>query len=112
MLKNKYIKFSISIFLVVLALWIAVPKVFVHDLFHHNHSSINMDDETTVQSPQSTDDCEFEKYDKPVYFNIFKFVSNIAPIKHKQESRISESKINIPGISVLISLLRAPPITE
>ncbi len=112
MLKHKYIKVSISVFLVVLALWIAVPKVFVHDLFHHTHSSISIDDETKVQSSQSTDDCDFEKYDKPVYFNIFKFVSKIAPIKPKQETRISEDKISIPGVSVLISLLRAPPVTE
>lgn len=112
MLKNKYIKITVSCFLVALALWIAVPKVFIHELFHHDHSQLNISKETKVQSQQSTEDCDFEKYNKPVYFNIFKFVSKIAPFKPKSTIEFSQNKLRLPGVSVLISLLRAPPVAE
>lgn len=112
MFYNKYIKVTTSCFLVVLALWIAVPKVFIHELFLHDHSQLNISKETKVQSQQSTEDCDFEKYNKPVYFNIFKFVSKIAPFKPKSAIEFPQNKLRLPGVSVLISLLRAPPVTE
>lgn len=111
MVKNKFIKSLVSVLLVVLALWVATPKVYIHDLLHHNHSNVLIGNEAKVKS-QSTDDCDFEKYDKPVYFNIFKFISNFIPLKpsNSKETRLSDIKIS--SISFAISFLRGPPASE
>ena len=111
MLKNKYIKFFVSSFLVVIALWVAVPKVYIHELLHHDHTAIPMGSETKVKS-QSTDDCDFEKYNKPAYFNIFKFICSFIPSKAKSTSKIAEKALNLSNISYAVSLLRVPPVTE
>ena len=111
MLKNKYIKILVSSFLVLMALWVATPKVYIHDLLHHDHSGINIDAETKVKS-SSTDDCDFEKYDKPVYFSIFKFIGSFLPLKSQAAHKTSEKAISISAISHAISLLRGPPVSE
>ena len=95
-----------------MALWVATPKVYIHDLLHHDHSIISFDSETKVQSSQSADDCDFDEYNKPVYFNIFKFVNNFIPLK-PQNSIVTEiSAFAFSNISFAISLLRAPPISQ
>jgi hypothetical protein len=100
------------VLLILLTAWIAVPKVYIHELFHHNHELVKSTDKTSIQTEQSTDDCEFEKYNKPVYFHIFTFISKLVPVKPVNSGEISEKNLRLPGVSVLISLLRAPPVTE
>jgi hypothetical protein len=92
--------------------WIAVPKVYVHALFHHNHETVKVSDQAQVQTEQSTEDCEFEQYNKPVYFHLFTFISKLVPVKPRNATEVSEKNIQLPGVSVLISLLRAPPASE
>jgi hypothetical protein len=111
MFKNKYIKIAVSSFLVLMALWVATPKVYIHELLHHDHSGISIDTETKVKS-ESTDDCDFEKYDKPAYFSIFKFISGFLPIKPQHTNRSSEKAIGLSAISYAVSLLRGPPVGE
>jgi len=110
--KNKSIKVITSIFLLLLSAWIAVPKFYVHELFHHNHEVVKSSGKTSVQAEQSTDDCEFEKYNKPVYFHIFTFISKFVPAKPGTSGEISDNNLRLPGVSVLISLLRAPPLAK
>src|ERR1700741_5520066 len=82
MFKNKYIKILTSCFLVLLALWVATPKVYVHNLLNHNHdSTIKVDGDTNIQQKNADDDCDFEKYNTPSYFNVFKFLNNFIPSK-------------------------------
>jgi hypothetical protein len=111
MFKNKFIKFSVSTLLVLLALWVAVPKVYIHDLLHHNHSVSIVGDETKLQS-QSAEDCDFQEYNKPVYFNIFKFISSFIPVKPQNAIKKVGTILSFSNITHAVSLLRGPPVAE
>ncbi|MDI1354825.1 MAG: hypothetical protein PSX36_07900 [bacterium] len=97
--------------LVLLALWVATPKVYIHILLKHNHTSSPPNEETKVKS-ESNDDCDFEKYDKPAYFNIFKFISSFIPNKQPHSGKISGTRSFLSIVSVAISPLRGPPVSE
>lgn len=108
MFKNKFTKILVSSFLLLMALWIATPKVFIHNLMHHDHSGIELSKETKVKS-SSNDDCDFEKYNKPAYFNLFKFICSFLPSKSKTASKITEKAIELSGVSFAVNLFRGPP---
>lgn len=78
MLKNKFIKISVVALLLVTAMWIAIPKVYIRNLLHQNRSTLNVNTETKLQSQS---DEELKGYNQPVYFNIFKFISSFMPMK-------------------------------
>jgi len=101
----------LSCFLVLMALWVATPKVYIHALFNHNHEDISISTETKVKS-QSDEDCDFEKYNKPVYFSLFKFISSFLPLKPQSGNKSSEKAISISMITHAVSLLRGPPVGE
>src|ERR1700743_3065977 len=100
-----------SCFLVLMALWVATPKVYIHEMLGHDHSDVSISTETKVKS-QSADDCDFEKYNKPVYFSLFKFISSFLPLKSQNTNKSSAKAISLSAISYAVSLLRAPPVTE
>jgi len=110
--KRKSIKVLLTALLLLITAWIAVPKVYVHELFHHNHEVVKVSDQAQVQTEQSTEDCDFEQYNKPVYFHLFTFISKLVPVKPRNAREISEKNLQLSGVSVLISLLRAPPESE
>ncbi|MDX2174478.1 MAG: hypothetical protein SFY56_15350 [Bacteroidota bacterium] len=111
MLKNKYIKIFASSFLVLMALWVATPKVYVHNLLNHNHSvDIDVNGESKLQQKNS-DDCDFEKYNTPSYFNVFKFLNSFVPDKPQSIVDCKINNFSLVSISSAIYLLRAPPIT-
>jgi hypothetical protein len=111
MLKNKYTRVAVSCFLILMALWVATPRVYIHNLLHHNHTEATGGTETKVKSA-STDDCDFDKYDKPVYFSIFKFIFSFIPVRSQGDGKVSAQADKLSSISYAISLLRAPPVTE
>ena len=111
MLRSRFIKIGVSSFLVLMALWVATPKVYIHELLHHNHSGMQIGSETKLQS-QSTDDCDFNEYNKPVYFNIFKFISNLVPLKPQNALNKIEKSFSLSQISSSVFFLRGPPVTE
>lgn len=110
MIRNKIIKIGVSSLLILLALWIATPKVYIHELLNHDHTVLPVSSEAKVKS-QSATDCDFEKYNKPAYFNIFKFICSFIPTKTKS-SKIAGKVLSISNIYQAISLLRGPPVTE
>jgi hypothetical protein len=92
-----------------MALWVATPKVYVHNLLNHNHdTSIEVDGETKLQE-KSTDDCNFEKYNTPSHFNVFKFLNSFIPSKPQSIIRTQKTSTNFAVKSNAIYLLRAPP---
>lgn len=111
MLRNKYIKISVSALLILIALWVATPKVYIHDLLNHDHSGISAGTETNVKST-STDDCDFEKYNKPVYFNLFKFINSFIPQRQPESISVPGLQLNFTGLSYAISFLRGPPFNQ
>lgn len=112
MKKKKFIKLVVSSFLVLMALWVATPKIYIHALLNHDHSAITIDAETKVKTHSSSDDCDLEKYNKPSYFNLFKFIYSFIPSKSKPSGRIAGESPALSSISYAISLFRGPPVSE
>jgi hypothetical protein len=104
-------KIIISSFLIVCVIWIAVPKVYVHTLLGHVHATVpQVNDGTTIQTNEVKDDCEFDKFNSPVYFTIFKFINNLIPSKPKEQSFLIKAPNNHGTYEGQRRLLRAPPI--
>ncbi|MBL7911849.1 MAG: hypothetical protein JNJ41_12400 [Bacteroidia bacterium] len=78
MLKTKVIKISLSVSVLLIALWFATPRTYINFLFPFSGNSLSLENQTKLQSPEPSD---IEEYNKPVYFNIFKFVNNFIPSK-------------------------------
>lgn len=111
MFKNNYIKILTSFLLVLMTLWVATPKVYVHNLLNHNHdTSVNISGQTKVDN-KNTDDCDFEKYNTPSYFNVFKFLNNFIPSKPHSTIKVFKTTLKPSTTSHAIYLLRAPPIS-
>lgn len=112
MFKNRYIKTAVSSFLVLMALWVATPKVYIHALLNHNHESVKPSAEATLKQQSANEDCDFEQYNKPVYFSIFKFISGFLPLKSQPDNKPQGKSISLPAVSYAMSLLRGPPISK
>ncbi len=74
---NKFIKVTVTVFTLFVILWFAVPSIYTANLFSYKGSSLLPKTETKVET-QGTSDMD---YKKPVYFNIFKFVTDLIPGK-------------------------------
>ena len=95
-----------------MALWVATPKVYIHQLLQHDHSAVSIDAETKLKSSSSDDDCDYERYNKPSFFNLFKFIFSFIPSKTKSSVKTAEKILNLSTISYAVSLLRGPPVTS
>ena len=83
MIKNKVTRISAFAILFLCTLWVATPQVYIHKLFNHNHELIKTNGETSVQA-EANPDCDFDEYNSPVYFTIFKFINNSFVIKYDE----------------------------
>lgn len=94
-----------------MALWVATLKSYIHGLLNHNHdnSSITINGETKVENKNS-DDCNFEKYDIPSYFNVFNILGNFLPSKPQSLISFSYDSLIFYSVSNATYLLRAPPV--
>jgi len=111
MKKNRYSRFFSAAFFILMALWIATPKVYIHDLLKHNHTAVEIGIETKVSS-QTTDDCDFENYNKPTYFSLFKFICSFIPAKKQHAENVSTTPAVAEVLSQAILFFRGPPVTE
>jgi hypothetical protein len=108
-LKAKF-KIFLSVTLLAVVLFAAVPKVYIHALLGHTHSVINSISEgTTVNEQEGTQDCNFEKFDTPVYYTVFKFILNFLPLKEAKQTSFFYYQKSIPKLHYNTSLLRGPP---
>lgn len=112
MFKNKHVKIIISAFLVLMALWVATPRVYIHNLLHHNHTETGLVPGAETNVKATGDDCDFEKYDKPVYFSIFKFIFSFIPVKSQDEDKVATTSGKLTALSSAIQHLRAPPVSQ
>ena len=108
-LKGKITRISVFSILMLSALWLVTPKVYIHKLLNHNHETVKTNGETAVQT-EADADCNFDKYDSPVYFTIFKFINNFIPLKPKHEAVLIAPAINYNSFVGDSGASRAPPI--
>lgn len=108
-LKGKIAKLSVFSILFLSALWLVTPKVYIHKLLNHTHQTVKTNGETSVQA-EANSDCNFDKYDSPVYFTIFKFINNFIPIKPKQEAVLVNPSSDYNSFIGDSGASRAPPI--
>ncbi len=110
LLKTKF-KIVFSSLLLAVVLFAAVPKVYIHSLLGHTHSLINsVTDAITVSEQEGSQDCNFEKFDTPVYYTVFKFILNFLPIKESKQTSFFYYQKTIPNLQYNTSPLRGPPI--
>jgi hypothetical protein len=108
-LKTKFkILFSVSLLAVVL--YTTVPKVYFYTFFGYTDTSINTVSNTIfVEEKEVTEDCNFEKFDTPVYYSVFKFILNFLPLKDAKHTSFYYQKTS-PNFQHTPSLLKNLPI--
>lgn len=108
-LKGKIGRISVFTILFLCALWIVTPKAYIHQLLNHDHQTVKTNGETSVQA-EANPDCDFDKYDSPVYFTIFKFINNFIPLKPKHEAVLITPNSFYSSFVGDSGASRAPPI--
>lgn len=110
MVKSKR-KIILSSILLVVFIFAAVPKVYIHSLLGHTHHSQKaVSSETSVNSDENTKDCDVEKFDTPVYFTVFKFILNFLPLKDSKKTTFNTQESKIQKVYNKNSPLRGPPV--
>lgn len=109
-MKSKF-KIFLSLTLLAVVLFAAVPKVYIHSLLGHTHNVIHsVSDVITVSEQEGTKDCNFEKFDTPVYYTVFKFILNFLPIKETKQTSFFYHQDAVPQFQYNTSPLRGPPV--
>lgn len=110
LLLKKSFKILISSVLLTVVLFASVPKIYIHQLLgHHHNSEQKKSDVTSVSTDDETKDCTFEKFDTPVYYTVFKFISNFLPLQESSETSFYYQEDSLIKQKQVLSLLRAPP---
>ncbi len=109
-MKAKF-KIVFSFLLLAVVLFAAVPKVYIHSILGHAHNAIHTTiDGISVDENQNTQDCNFEKFDSPVYYTVFKFILNFLAVKENRQTSFLYKQESIQRLHYCISPLRGPPI--
>lgn len=109
LLKAKY-HILFSSFLLAVILFAAVPKVYIHSLLGHTHEAIGTPASgTSVSSDQNTKDCDFQKFDTPVYYTVFKFILNFLPLKEHRKHTFFYRQQDTSSNTYTTPPLRGPP---
>lgn len=109
-MKTKF-KILLSFSLLAVVLFAAIPKVYIHSLLGHSHSMMHsVTDGVNVNEEDGTQDCNFEKFDTPVYYTVFKFILNFLPLKESKQTSFFYYQKSVPQFQYNTSLLRGPPI--
>jgi len=104
------LKILTSLFLLAVILFAAVPKIYVHSLLGHTHKATKtLLNVFSVNEQEGTQDCNFEKFDTPVYYTVFKFILNFSPLKQTKPTSFLYHQKLIPNLQYNTSLLRGPP---
>jgi hypothetical protein len=98
-------------FLVLMTLWVATPKEYIHYLFQHNHAALEIGLESKI-STATADDCDFENYNKPSYFSLFNFICSFIPSKKPHAESVRSKEHFVSALSHAVALFRGPPVTE
>lgn len=109
MIRSKVARISVFAILFLCALWVATPQAYIHKLFNHTHELVKTNGETSVQT-ETNSDCDFDEYNSPVYFTIFKFINNFIPLKPEQEAVLISPNSDYNSFAGDSGASRAPPV--
>ena len=105
------LKIVVSVALLAVVIFAAVPKTYIHALLGHTHKAIHYTtDGFSVNQQEGTRDCNFEKFDTPVYYTVFKFILNFLPLKEAKETSFYYKQEFIQRHYYFVSPLRGPPV--
>lgn len=104
------IKILTSVLLLIVVLFVSTPKSYIHSLLGHKHN-VNHTSTSALEVSENdeTQDCNFEKFDTPIYYTVFKFILNFLPIDVSKKSALIFKQKQIPNVFYTISFLRGPP---
>lgn len=104
-------KIAFSSFLLAVILFAAMPKSYIHALLGHTHEAIgSVSAGFSFNNDQNTKDCDFEKFDTPVYYTVFKFITNFLPVKGQRLQAFFFHQENTSSYKYLTPPLRGPPL--
>lgn len=110
---KKKVHIIMSFLLLAVVLFTALPKVYIHKLMGHNHmleQSIGDGSEDTFTNDNTTQNCDLEKFETPVYFTVFKINLKCTPFKQSVENlSFSFYQEALPSFINSLSFLRGPP---
>ena len=112
LMKRKFHAY-ISFVVLVVVLFMAIPKVYIHKLMGHNHISqaYSHQSEPNFNKDNQNRNCDLEKFETPVYFTFFKIILNCSPFKQSEQLVRNHYSEQIPNNkSITLSQLRAPPV--
>ena len=105
------LKIFFSAVLLAVVIFSAVPKTYIHSLLGHTHKVIKHTSEGfSLDALEGTQDCNFDKFDTPVYYTVFKFILNFLPLKEPKQSSFFYKQDCIQRHHYFISPLRGPPV--
>jgi hypothetical protein len=109
-LKAKY-KILFSSFLLAVVLFAALPKVYIHSLLGHTHEAIESTASgLSFHNDQNTKDCNFEKFDTPVYYTVFRFILTFLPVQEPREHSFLYEQKDTSSNKHATPPLRGPPV--
>ncbi len=104
------LKIVFSVVLLAVVIFASVPKTYIHSLLGHTHKAIQYTaDGFSVSRQENTPDCNFEKFDTPVYYTVFKFILNFLPLKEVKDTSFFYKQEPIQKQHYFVSPLRGPP---
>lgn len=109
-MKPKF-KILFSCILLTVVLFASVPKVYIHSLLGHKHNieTCTNSNETVVREDIETKDCNFEKFDTPVYYTVFKFILNFIQVNEPKQHTFFYQQNTLQKPQYQSSPLRGPP---
>ena len=110
---SKKLRIIVSVILLAVVGFTAMPKVYLHKLMGHTHINAPADavnnGAAELKDNKNTQDCDLDKFETPVYFTIFKFIQNCNPFKSSAKVSDNFKEEQPSDKKVIFSLLRAPP---
>ena len=103
MLKLK-VNIIISSFLLLVVVFASTPKPYFHSLFGHRHALKHKAINTEIPNDnKETQQYDFEKFDRPIYYTFFKFILNFLPINTPKKTAFvfKEKEVTVTFYKIL-----------
>lgn len=89
MTRNRKIRLIISGALFVIIAWLMTPSSYINRTGRSAIAGYQVSARDRVKS-QPSDDADFDRYNKPAYFSIFRFISSFIPLKSQNTGKLEQ----------------------